>query len=1195
MLACIFAALSCVRLITITQVKVKNIEIKGFKSFPDKTVLHFDQGITGVVGPNGCGKSNIVDAIRWVVGEQKISSLRSENLENLVFNGSKTRSPSGLAEVSITFENTRNLLATEFNTVTITRRFYRTGESEYRLNNVVCRLKDIQNLLLDTGISSDSYAIIELGMIDDIIRDKDSSRRKMLEQAAGISIFKTRKRETQLKLQATEQDLARLEDVLYEINNQLKDLETQARRAVRYIDTKKKYKEVSILFAKLSLAKIQHTYQDYTEQQQLLTDKINQVRTEWTHLDALLEKDKLDFVQQEQSLRQMQQKVNQLERIAAETQNKKNLNEQQLIYNRQRIKEINTFIEDANKQIKYLEESIVFTQKSIQEETQTSEKFSITIEEKRGALEHAKNMLSGQKDALSQLINHIQQAQSERFELEKQNALYEAQRHNTSLSINERQAQQTSYAQALSENQTQLHQLSEQLTQHEQHHKERTETSTQLKNTILHLQQTLEAERVRLADIQRQRDAKQNEYDLVKNLIDTLEGYPDSVKYLHKNAEWEQSPLLSDVISVKDEFRVAIERFLEPYMNYYVVAHAGKVSTAIHLLKKNQKGKVNFFTIDNMPKSTATNHARPANCFPALDVVEIEPSFEPVVHHLLNNVFIYTADSEDIIQEAGCAIISKDGTWVSQPISISGGSLGNFEGSRIGRKKNLEKIHAHIQTLQQQIDQQSTHIAQLQQNINDANHALNENSTEQVALAIMQTKERIRTTENTIQDLHTKTAETNHFLAQAKQTIDQIHQSLITSTEQLSQYQKKENELKASRSLNEKKLQDDEHIFQAKQTDFNDTQIQFTKHQNKVATLQNDLHYKQSQLDDLKRELQNRQSELSNIQINTTQAETLTKEMEDLLLSQLKEREEASKLVATSEQAVDNNKNHILEQEKVIRSLQIQKEKLEQEDFSIKEKFTAIQLEIASIKERLLLEFKIDIEEYLKNEDLSQVEGNVQEVKEQVEKLKRSIENLGDVNPMAVEAFETHQKRYNFIIQQKADLVAAKDNLVTTIHEVEQTVNQNFIETFNLVRSHFQNVFKKLFTEEDTADLVLDQPNNFAETGIDIVAKPKGKRPASINQLSGGEKTLTSIALLFSLYLIKPAPFCVMDEVDAPLDDANVSKFTKMVREFSKESQFIIVTHNKSTMAAVDTIYGVTMQETGVSKIVPVDFRSLAS
>ncbi|MEO6637428.1 MAG: AAA family ATPase, partial [Ginsengibacter sp.] len=362
------------------QVRLKSLEIKGFKSFADKTILNFDEGITGVIGPNGCGKSNIVDSIRWVIGEQKISQLRSENLESLVFNGSKTRSASGLAEVSLTFENTRNLLPTEFNTVTVTRKYYKNGESEYRLNDVSCRLKDIHNLFMDTGVSTDSYAIIELGMVDDIIRDKDYSRRRMLEQAAGISIYKTRKREAKLKLDATEQDIARIEDLLFEINNQLKTLESQAKKAEKYYEIKKEYREVSIELAKAALEGFNISYRDLNEQQKSATDKKIKLEAQVATEEAAIEKEKAGFIEKENSLHVQQQAFNQLNNTVREKENEKNLSAQRLQYLNERESSLKEFLLKAEGQLKGISESIEFTKLQITDEDQKLEELKQQLE-----------------------------------------------------------------------------------------------------------------------------------------------------------------------------------------------------------------------------------------------------------------------------------------------------------------------------------------------------------------------------------------------------------------------------------------------------------------------------------------------------------------------------------------------------------------------------------------------------------------------------------------------------------------------------------------------------------------------------------------------------------------------------------------------------------------------------------------------
>src|SRR5688500_10675765 len=341
--------------------RLKSLEIKGFKSFADKTIVNFDDSVTGIVGPNGCRKSNIVDSIRWVIGEQKISHLRSDNLESLVFNGSRSRSASGLAEVSLTFDNTRNLLPTEFNTVTVTRKLYKSGESEYRLNDVTCRLKDSQNLFMDTGVSTDSYAIIELGMVDDIIKDKDNSRRRMLEQAAGISIYKTRKKEAKQKLEATEQDLARIEDLLFEINNQLKTLENQAKKAEKYNEIKKEYRELSIELAKAALEGFNLTYKELNKQTDSETTRKIELEAAIATGEAALEQEKLGFIEKEKNLQILQHSFNDVVQQLRSKENEKNLASQRLNFLREKENSYQDFLSRSEGQLKGLQESIAFS------------------------------------------------------------------------------------------------------------------------------------------------------------------------------------------------------------------------------------------------------------------------------------------------------------------------------------------------------------------------------------------------------------------------------------------------------------------------------------------------------------------------------------------------------------------------------------------------------------------------------------------------------------------------------------------------------------------------------------------------------------------------------------------------------------------------------------------------------------------
>ena len=403
--------------------RLKSLEIKGFKSFADKTHINFNEGITGIIGPNGCGKSNIVDSIRWVIGEQKISHLRSENLESLVFNGSRSRSASGLAEVSLTFENTRNLLPTDFHTVTITRKFYKSGESEYRLNDVSCRLKDIQNLFMDTGITTDSYAIIELGMVDDIIKDKENSRRRMLEQAAGISIYKTRKKEAKLKLDATEQDLARIEDLLFEINNQLKTLENQAKKAEKYYEIKKEYRELAIELTKAALEGFNITYRELNSQSESETNRKIELEARIAQEEAFQEREKLDMIEKERILQTMQHEFNDLLQELRSQENEKNLSSQKLNFLKEKEVSLREFLQKSEGQLKGLEESISFTNNQVHEEEEKLSGLQQELEILKSSVDEARSIFDQRRILIDNLRNENAQVQRSVFEAEKKIAV----------------------------------------------------------------------------------------------------------------------------------------------------------------------------------------------------------------------------------------------------------------------------------------------------------------------------------------------------------------------------------------------------------------------------------------------------------------------------------------------------------------------------------------------------------------------------------------------------------------------------------------------------------------------------------------------------------------------------------------------------------------------------------------------------
>ncbi|MFI5187845.1 MAG: chromosome segregation protein SMC [Chitinophagales bacterium] len=1188
--------------------RLKSLEIKGFKSFADKTIVNFDENITGIVGPNGCGKSNIVDSIRWVIGEQKISHLRSENLESLVFNGSKTRSASGLAEVTLTFENTRNLLPIEFNTVTITRKFYKSGESEYRLNDVQCRLKDIQNLFMDTGISTDSYAIIELGMVDDLIKDKEGSRRRMLEQAAGISIYKTRKKEARLKLDATEQDLARIEDLLFEINNQLKTLESQAKKAEKYYEIKKDYREISIELAKATLEGFNLTYKDLNEQQETATDQKIKIDAEIAGGEATLEKDKLGFIETEKELQNMQHAFNDLVQSVRSKENEKNLAAQRLEHLKEKETSLKEFLQKAEGQIKGIEESIGFTQLQIDDEEKNLSGLRLQLEQLRGDVDTKRAILDEKRSVVNILRTDFQQVQRSQFEAEKKVAVADTSIQNLQRAIQQIEEEKT-------QRDFQRKQLADELFLKEKEFKIKQTDLVQLqqhheytKDQILQTQAMLDELRNQLAEEGRKLDAKKNEHDLLKSLIDSMEGYPESVKFLHNNTNWNyRAPILSDIIYVKEEYRTALENVLEPFLSYYVVNNLQEGLQAVHLLDENRKGKANFFLLDKIQNHDlpAGGHGsrdhddsdrngeghKPEGAIHALSVIDVDEKYKKLAEYLLWNVFI--ADTEEALQNSnGFVVLEKNGKYVKGRYSLTGGSVGLFEGKKIGRVKNLEKLREEISSQNYIVEKLKEEIQARHNEVIAFNEDLRESAISDTEFEIQQLTNHVFSLHNKLENLHAlqnqgqhRIEELNIQLQQTQSSVEGVRIDLQHLDEEL--------------QLNTNRLKDAEEAYKIEELNYNEASSQYnefnlqvTKQQSKISALKQELEFKNKQLKDLQVEIRTNATSLLETAENILQSEDLLKETEESLISLMKSKEEEEVKLNQADQAYYNLRNQLNEKESELRHKIKNKEMAEHLLGEIKDRLNDLKLQLAGTKERLNVEFKIQLEDILDQPRSGEL--SAEELQEKTDRMKKRLENLGEVNPTAIEAFQEMKKRYEFILEQKNDLVTAKDSLLQTIQEVEATANQKFLETFNLVRDNFQRVFKTLFTDDDQCDLILENPENLAESGIDVVAKPKGKRPTSLTQLSGGERTLTATALLFAIYLIKPAPFCILDEVDAPLDDANVGKFTNMIRQFSENSQFIIVTHNKMTMSSVDVIYGVTMQEPGVSKLVGVDFRSLA-
>lgn len=1173
--------------------RLRSLDIKGFKSFADKTQVILDHPITGIVGPNGCGKSNIVDAIRWVIGEHKIKALRSDNLEDLIFNGSRTRSASGMAEVSLTFENTRNLLPTEFTTVTITRKFYKNGESEYRLNDVACRLKDIHNLFLDTGVSNDSYAIIELGMVDDIIKDKEGSRRRMLEQAAGISIYKTRKKEAKQKLEATEADLARIEDLLFEIGANLRTLESQAKKAERYFQIKGEYKEVSIELAKASLEHFNDQYKSLNEQERQEVDRKTELEAIVATGEAAIEKDKIALVTHEQELNGLQKAFNELLNRVRQLEGDKRLAAQRLEHLREREKSLNDTIAGAGQQLGKLEESIAFADEQIASETKALEELRTTLEALRKDMDESRAAYDAAKQMLDTTRARVQSAQRRQFDAEKKVAVADTSVMNLQRSIQHlqeeaagrnNQIENVKKERAVAEGTLEAKQQSLQalLTRQEE-----------VKEKILAGQEELEGLRANLVEENRKLDARRNEHDLLKSLVDSLEGYPDSIKFLKRNKEWgSDAPLLSDVFVVKPEFRTALESVLDQYLNYYVVENVSEAAQAVRLLENAKKGKANFILLDRIGNRNGIGEKLNGDGIThALDAVEVDEKYRLLAQHLLGHVYIYDHLQEGIQSSNGEVIVDKSGRYKSDHYTVGGGSVGLFEGNKIGRAKNLERLAAEIATLTETTNGLRRQISETQSKLAGFNAELADKTIEQTRQEINRLQNSISNFGNRIETYEGANETGAKRIQELHAQLSQTQDSIAGTRRELKMVETEMQEIAAAVKEAETSFATVESRFNAASHQYNAQNLQYTRQQSKLESLKGELQFRSNQLTETQRQIEQSREALTMAHAQIAETEKTLHGGDEELYNLLSRKESDERALNEKDRTYYELRNAVAAAESALSQKRREKESADALLSGIKDKLGEMKLQLAGMKERLQVEFKVSLDEIL--DQPRNTEQSVEELNAESERMRKRLENMGEVNPTAIEAFTEVKARHDFIVEQKTDLVNAKDSLLATIEEVELTANSRFKETFEKVRENFVQVFKALFTPEDSADLRLTDPENVAESGIEIYAQPKGKKPSTLTQLSGGEKTLTSTAFLFAIYLIKPAPFCILDEVDAPLDDANVGKFTNMIRKFSDNSQFIIVTHNKQTMAAVDVIYGVTMQEPGVSKLVPVDFRSL--
>ena len=1180
--------------------QLSKLEIKGFKSFADKIVINFDEGITGIVGPNGCGKSNVVDSIRWVLGEQKTSALRSEKMENVIFNGTSQRAAQQMAEVSLTINNTKNILPTEYSQITITRRLYRSGESEYLLNGVACRLKDITNLFLDTGVASNSYAIIELGMVDDLLNDRDNSRRMLFEEAAGISKFKKRKKETLKKLEDTDTDLERVEDLLFEIEKNMKSLEKQAKQTEQYYKIKEDYKEKSISLAKVVVNKQKEKFNTISKQVEGENDRKTKLTVDIAEKEALIEKSKADLVLKEKTLSSRQKAINEHVSNIRLTESDKQIKNERL----RSLNDRATSLKDQIDQDRKSNERARFSIQSLESEHQLAQGILSEITSKVETLKSdyeiqktATYTLQGEADALRQ-VHRTRQEES--FEVNKGVEIREIQVSSFKQEL-ERTATDTNQQSAsLQEFDKKLVVLQEDVGKKTVYLDKLKREEEDVITRISSLEKTIEMIREEMTETGRKLDARQNEYQLTKSLVENLEGFPEAIKFLKKNVAWtKNAPLLSDVLSTSEEYRVAIENYLEPYLNYYIVDHESEAYEAINILSDASKGKANFFILDSFEKfASSPVEMYPQNSFPATQIIEFDPKYTKLMSFILDKVYFYEGDVKNIPAEDNNTFITKSGKVTKRKFSLSGGSVGLFEGKKIGRAKNLEKLEKEIKELSKKVD--------------DVRYSLVDRQRELERLRNNTLKQQIEEAQNSIKlvndefiSVKTKQEQFSHMLNHADLRREDILEKIDSLLKELDELrpraQNAQHELRQQEERMKVMVADltaQNELLSQKSANYNEQNIFFHQQENRVKSVEQEIRFKQESMEQSGIRIEVNVEELKKSDEEVKLIVETTQHSDETLINLYAQKEDMEKGLTEAEKEYYSGRGEIDQFEKDLREVSHQRQNIDTVLMELQNQLSESRLQLNSVKERLSVEFNIDLDSVVEKSSPEEAEEllklDEEKLRNDVTKIREKLDNMGPINPMAMEAYNEIKERNDFINVQKDDLLKAKESLFTTINEIEVVASETFMLAFNQIKEHFIKVFRSLFNEGDDCDLRLVDPSKPLDSEIDIIAKPKGKRPLTINQLSGGEKTLTATALLFSMYLLKPAPFCIFDEVDAPLDDANIDKFNTIIRSFSKESQFVIVTHNKRTMTTTDVIYGITMIEKGISRVVPVDLRELA-
>lgn len=1176
---------------------LKSIEVQGFKSFANKICFEFHNGITGIVGPNGSGKSNVADAVRWVLGEQSAKQLRGGNMQDVIFSGTETRKPLGFASVAITLDNSDHKLPIEYEEVTVTRRLYRSGESEYLLNGTGCRLKDIHELFYDTGIGKEGYSIIGQGQIDKILSGKPEERRELFDEAAGIVKFKRRKNTALKKLSEEQQNLVRVSDILSELTKQLEPLEKQSETARVYLKKKEELKTLDVNMFLLDMENGKKQLSEIAGKHQIAERELNEATAAFEQTKQEYEELERDMEALDTKIEQSREQANQdtLTRQRLESQisllkEQINTSIQSDSYYQSRLKELTGDLDKRRLDIQQyqsekakLDEEISQADQKRSSEESRLELLTVEIESCTAAVENSKN----------EIIEILNKRASTKGKMQRYDAMLEQ--------INIRKAQL---------NQRLLQIKSEEVQQSEvfEQHKAKYEELSALRSEMSGRQEQMEAEvaalQQKIQEQNKQMEIGQTAYhreasrlESLKNITERYEGYGGSIRRVMEQKAKNSGikGVVADLIKAEKKYETAIETALGGSIQNIVTDNENTAKYMIEFLKRGRYGRATFLPLTNMRAKTSFQNQNVMQekgvIGFASTLVATEPQYDALVAQLLGKTLVVDHIDHAIAignkYKHSFRMVTLEGESLSPGGSMTGGAFKN-NSNLLGRRREIEDLERSVKMLKKDMDAMQAEIEAHRNQRNTLRDELVVLSDQMQEHHIRQNtaKIKMRQAESKITEVQSGytqlKSEGREIEAQVRE-IEASNQSIVLEMEASEEQQQKEEQIVREQQA----LLDERHKLEteyksrledihlecagiAQKNQFLNENIQRIK--SEIDTISSSIGQIQKEAEEVQSDRQKKENDILEIQKTIGNAVAAAGQNEEQIQAYLSEKEEMTKGHKTFFARRDELSQHINRMDKECYRLGSQKEKLEEhQENQINYMWEEYELTPHQAGELRLNEIP---------------EQAV--IRKSIGRLKDEIRSLGAVNVNAIEDFKNLQERHSFLSTQHSDLVEAEATLLGIVDELDTAMRKQFTEKFEEIRLEFDRVFKQLFGG-GKGTLELMEEEDVLEAGIKIISQPPGKKLQNMMQLSGGEKALTAIALLFAIQNLKPSPFCLLDEIEAALDDSNVVRFAKYLHKLTKNTQFIIITHRRGTMVAADRLYGITMQEKGISTLVSVN------